>query len=52
MYDLIVIGDDFSSPVAAAVASRRNIKTVLISEIGLGEICTIGGLDLILIPHL
>ncbi len=45
MYDLIVIGDDFSSPVAAAVASRRNIKTVLISEIGLGEICTIGGLD-------
>lgn len=43
MYDLIVIGDDLSSHIAAAVASRQNIKTVLLAESGLGEICTIGG---------
>jgi hypothetical protein len=43
MYDLIVIGDDLSSHIAAAVASRQNIKTVLLAESGLGETCTIGG---------
>jgi len=43
MYDLIVIGDDFSSHVAAAVASRQNIKTALLAESGLGETCKIGG---------
>lgn len=43
MYDLIVIGDDLSSHVAAAVASRQKIKTVLLTESGLGESCTIGG---------
>lgn len=43
MYDLIVIGDDFSSHVAAAVASRQGVKTILLAEIGLGETCTIGG---------
>lgn len=43
MYDLIVIGDDLSSHVAAAVASRQNINTVLLAENGIGESCLIGG---------
>jgi phytoene dehydrogenase-like protein len=37
IYDLIVIGDDLSSHVAAAVASCKGISTVLLSEIGIGE---------------
>jgi phytoene dehydrogenase-like protein len=45
MYDLIVIGDDISSHVAAAVASRNGINTALLSESGIGEeICLSGDL--------
>ena len=43
MYGLIVIGDDLSSHVAAAVASRHGINTALLSESEIGEeICLIG----------
>lgn len=42
MYDLIVIGDDFSSHVAAAVASRYGLITALIAENGLGDTSVIG----------
>jgi len=42
IYDLIVIGDDLSSYVAAALASDRGLKTVLLSEIGIGDLLTIG----------
>ena len=37
MYDLIVIGDDLSSHVAAAVAARYGLSTALIAESGLGD---------------
>jgi len=37
MYDLIVIGDDLSSHVAAAVSSRNGINTALLSESGIRE---------------
>jgi len=43
MYGLIVIGDDLSSYVAAAVASANGIKTALLSENGAGDICVIDG---------
>ncbi|MEI6437072.1 MAG: hypothetical protein WCP32_19785, partial [Bacteroidota bacterium] len=36
MYDLIVIGDDLSSHVAAAYASQNGLHTLLIAEGGLG----------------
>jgi phytoene dehydrogenase-like protein len=36
MYDLIVIGDDLSSHVAAAYASHNGLNTLLIAESGLG----------------
>jgi phytoene dehydrogenase-like protein len=43
MYGLIVIGDDLSSHVAAAVASRYGINTALLAESGIGEeICFTG----------
>ncbi len=38
MYDLIVIGDDLSSHVAAAVAAGYGMKTVLVAEHGTGGI--------------
>jgi len=45
MYGLIVIGDDLSSHVAAAVASSYGINTALLSESGIGEeICLSGDL--------
>jgi phytoene dehydrogenase-like protein len=45
MYDLIVIGDDLSSHVAAAVASLNGSNTALLSESGIGEeICLSGDL--------
>ncbi len=37
MYGLIVIGDDLSSHIAAAVASRHGINTALLSESDIGE---------------
>lgn len=42
MYGLIVIGDDLSSYIAAAMASRNGIKTALLSENGLGNCSQIG----------
>jgi phytoene dehydrogenase-like protein len=42
MYDLIVIGDDLSSHVAAAVAARYGLSTALIAESGLGDTFIIG----------
>ena len=42
MYDLIVIGDDLSSHVAAAVAARYGFSTALIAESGLGDTFIIG----------
>jgi len=42
MYDLIVIGDDLSSHVAAACASQKGLHTLLISEGGLGGLQLIG----------
>jgi phytoene dehydrogenase-like protein len=36
MYDLIVIGDDLSSHVAAACAGSKGLSTLLISQTGLG----------------
>ena len=36
MYDIIVIGDDLSSHVAAATASRHGLKTLLVAETGTG----------------
>jgi len=44
MYGLIVIGDDLSSHVAAAVACNNGIKTALIAEHGMGDHCFIGDL--------
>ena len=37
MYDLIVIGDDLSSHVAAATSARYGLSTALIAESGLGD---------------
>ncbi|MGP8152695.1 MAG: hypothetical protein ACLQBQ_00895 [Smithella sp.] len=45
MYGLIVIGDDLSSHVAAAVASSYGIKTALLAEGGTGDVCFIGDLS-------
>jgi phytoene dehydrogenase-like protein len=42
MYDLIVIGDDLSSHVAAAVAARYGLSTALIAESGMGDTFIIG----------
>lgn len=42
MYDLIVIGDDLSSHVAAATASQNGLNTFLIAENGLGGLQLIG----------
>ena len=42
MYDLIVIGDDLSSHVAAAIAARYGLSTALIAESGLGDTFIIG----------
>lgn len=42
MYDLIVIGDDLSSHVAAACASSKGLSTLLISQTGLGGLQLIG----------
>ncbi len=36
MYDLIVVGDDLASHVAAAYASQNGLNTLLIAETGLG----------------
>ncbi|PKN20703.1 MAG: hypothetical protein CVU71_02660 [Deltaproteobacteria bacterium HGW-Deltaproteobacteria-6] len=36
MYDLIVIGDDLASHIAAAYASQKGINTLLVSESGQG----------------
>jgi phytoene dehydrogenase-like protein len=44
MYGLIVIGDDLSSHVAAAVACRNGVKTALLAESGMGDVCFIGDL--------
>jgi phytoene dehydrogenase-like protein len=43
MYDLIVIGDDLSSHVAAAVSSRNGINTALLSESKTGEEVSLNG---------
>ncbi|MDD4357998.1 MAG: hypothetical protein PHN98_12215 [Smithellaceae bacterium] len=42
MYDLIVIGDDLSSHVAAAYACGNGLNTLLIAESGLGGLNLIG----------
>ena len=42
MYDLIVIGDDLSSHVAAAYASQNGLSTLLVAESGLGGLHLIG----------
>lgn len=42
MYDLIVIGDDLASHVAAAAACQNGINTLLIAENGLGGLKLIG----------
>ena len=42
MYDVIVIGDDLSSHVAAAIAARYGLSTALIAESGLGDTFIIG----------
>lgn len=42
MHDLIVIGDDLSSHVAASVAAGCGLKTVLLAEHGTGGICLLG----------
>lgn len=42
MYDLIVIGDDLSSHVAAACASRHGLHTLLIAQSGLGGLKLLG----------
>ena len=44
MYGLIVIGDDLSSHIAAAIASSKGIKTALIAENGMAGSCVIGDL--------
>ena len=42
MYDLIVIGDDLSSHVAAAIASRHGINTAMLAESDIGEEVRLG----------
>jgi hypothetical protein len=42
MYDLIVIGDDLSSHVAAAYACQNGMNTLLIAESGLGGLQLLG----------
>jgi phytoene dehydrogenase-like protein len=42
MHDLIVIGDDLSSHVAAAVAAGYGFDTVLVAEHGAGGNCLLG----------
>ncbi|NLX51457.1 MAG: hypothetical protein GXY72_05075 [Deltaproteobacteria bacterium] len=42
MYDLIVIGDDLASHVAAAYAGHNGLSTLLIAESGLGGLQLIG----------
>lgn len=42
MYDLIVIGDDLASHVAAAYAGHNGVNTLLVSEKGLGGFKLIG----------
>jgi len=42
MYDVIVMGDDLSSHVAAAVAAQYGLSTALIAESGLGDTLIIG----------
>ncbi|MEN6376026.1 MAG: hypothetical protein ABFD75_14760 [Smithella sp.] len=42
MHDLIVIGDDLSSHVAAAVAAGYGLDTVLVAEHGTGGLCLSG----------
>lgn len=42
MYDLIVIGDDLSSHVAAAVAASYGLETALVAQRGTGGIHLIG----------
>jgi phytoene dehydrogenase-like protein len=42
MHDLIVIGDDLSSHVAATVAANCGLDTVLVAEQGTGGICLLG----------
>src|SRR5512133_2752873 len=39
MYDLIVIGDDLSSHVAAAVAAGYGLDTALVARHGIGGVC-------------
>ena len=42
VYDLLVTGDDLASHVAAAYASRKGLKTLLVSQSGLGGLQIIG----------
>ncbi|NLN38555.1 MAG: hypothetical protein GX155_03070 [Smithella sp.] len=42
MYDLIVIGDDLSSHVAAAAAGRHGLTTLLVAEAGTGGLKVAG----------
>lgn len=42
MHDLIVIGDDLSSHVAAAVAAGYGLDTALVAERGTGGLCLFG----------
>ncbi|MEN6623516.1 MAG: hypothetical protein ABFD50_18465 [Smithella sp.] len=44
MHDLIVIGDDLSSYVAAAMAANYGLDTVLVARHGTGGVCLIGNL--------
>ncbi len=44
MHDLIVIGDDLSSHVAAAVAAGYGLDTVLLARYGIGGVCLSGDL--------
>jgi len=44
MYDVIAIGDDLASHLAAAIASSRGIRTALISETGAADACVAGDL--------
>ncbi len=42
VYDLLVLGDDLASHVAAAYASRNGLKTLLVAPDGLGGVQLIG----------
>lgn len=52
MHDLIVIGDDLSSHVAAAVAAGCGLDTVLIAPYGIGGVCLLGDLAFNIDPML